>query len=83
MRDPAMGTFVPLAEDPLSNLAQMILPALTLGTAFAAAVIRISRSAMLDILREDYVRTARSKGMSRRRVIWRHALPNALIPPPS
>ncbi len=77
---PAMGTFVPLAEDPLSNLAQMILPALTLGTAFAAAVIRISRSAMLDILREDYVRTARSKGMSRRRVIWRHALPNALIP---
>ena len=77
---PQMGTFVPLTEDPLRNLAQMILPAFTLGTAFAAAVIRISRSAMLDILREDYVRTARSKGLSRRRVIWRHALPNALIP---
>jgi peptide/nickel transport system permease protein len=77
---PQMGTFVPLSEDPMRNLAQMILPALTLGTAFAAAVIRISRSAMLDILREDYVRTARSKGLSRRRVIWRHALPNALIP---
>jgi peptide/nickel transport system permease protein len=77
---PQMGTFVPLTEDPLRNLGQMILPALTLGTAFAAAVIRISRSAMLDILREDYVRTARSKGMSRGRVIWRHALPNALIP---
>ncbi|MGJ8583526.1 MAG: ABC transporter permease [Marinosulfonomonas sp.] len=77
---PQMGTFVPLSEDPLRNLSQMILPALTLGTAFAAAVIRISRSAMLDILREDYVRTARSKGMPRRRVIWRHALPNALIP---
>ena len=77
---PQMGTFVPLTEDPLRNLSQMILPALTLGTAFAAAVIRISRSAMLDILREDYVRTARSKGMPRRRVIWRHALPNALIP---
>lgn len=77
---PQMGTFVPMTEDISRNLAQMILPALTLGTAFAAAVIRISRSAMLDILREDYVRTARSKGLSRRRVIWRHALPNALIP---
>lgn len=77
---PQMGTFVPLTEDPLRNLAQMALPAFTLGTAFAAAVIRISRSAMLDILREDYVRTARSKGLSRSRVIWRHALPNALIP---
>lgn len=77
---PEMGTFVPLTEDPLANLAQMILPAITLGTAFAAAVIRMSRSTMLDILQEDYVRTARSKGMSRRRVIWRHALPNALIP---
>ncbi|MEM1274377.1 MAG: ABC transporter permease [Pseudomonadota bacterium] len=77
---PQMGTFVPFSEDPLRNLGQMILPAFTLGTAFAAAVIRISRSAMLDILSEDYVRTARSKGMPRRRVIWRHAFPNALIP---
>lgn len=77
---PTMGSFVPLTVDPLGNLAQMILPAFTLGTAFAAAVIRISRSAMLDVLREDYVRTARSKGVPRRRVIWRHALPNALIP---
>lgn len=77
---PQMGSFVPFREDPLGNLSQMILPALTLGTAFAAAVIRMSRSAMLDILREDYVRTARSKGMPRRWVIWRHALPNALIP---
>ncbi|MFN3250858.1 ABC transporter permease [Roseibium album] len=77
---PEMGTFVPITEDPLANLAQMILPAITLGTAFAAAAIRMSRSTMLDILQEDYVRTARSKGMSRRRVIWRHALPNALIP---
>ncbi|MBR9762630.1 MAG: ABC transporter permease [Rhodobacteraceae bacterium] len=77
---PRMGSFVPFRQDPVGNLAQMILPALTLGTAFAAAVIRVSRSAMLDILSEDYVRTARSKGLSRRRVIWRHALPNALIP---
>lgn len=77
---PMMGRFVPLTEDPLGNLAQMILPALALGTAFAAAVTRISRAAMLDILSEDYVRTARSKGFSQRYVIWRHALPNALIP---
>lgn len=77
---PQMGTFVPLSEDPLRNLAQMILPAFTLGTAFAAAVIRITRSAMLDILHEDYIRTARSKGIPRRRVIWRHAVPNVLIP---
>ena len=77
---PTMGRFVPLTEDPLGNLAQLILPALALGTAFAAAVTRISRAAMLDILSEDYVRTARSKGFSQRYVIWRHALPNALIP---
>lgn len=77
---PAMGRFVPFSQDPLGNLAQMILPALALGTAFAAAVTRISRAAMLDILSEDYVRTARSQGFSGRYVIWRHALPNALIP---
>jgi peptide/nickel transport system permease protein len=77
---PVMGQFIPFRQDPIGNLSQMILPALALGTAFAAAVTRISRSAMLDVLGEDYVRTARSKGMPKRRVIWRHALPNALIP---
>ena len=75
-----MGAFVPLWQDPLRNLGQLILPALTLGFAFAASVTRISRSAMLDVLSDDYVRTARSKGASARSVIWRHALPNALIP---
>lgn len=77
---PVMGEFIPFTRDPIGNLSQMILPAIALGTAFAAAVTRISRSAMLDVLSEDYLRTARSKGMPRRRVIWRHALPNALIP---
>ncbi len=77
---PAMGSYTPLWDDPLANLGQMILPAVTLGFAFAAAVTRISRSAMLDVLRDDYVRTARSKGASARSVVWRHALPNALIP---
>jgi peptide/nickel transport system permease protein len=77
---PAMGEFSPLGQDPLRNLGQLILPAITLGFAFAASVTRISRSAMLDVLNDDYVRTARSKGASARRVVWRHALPNALIP---
>jgi peptide/nickel transport system permease protein len=77
---PAMGSFTPLTVDPLGNLAQMILPAITLGLSFAAAVTRISRSAMLDVLGDDYVRTARSKGAPQRSVVWRHALPNALIP---
>lgn len=77
---PAMGTFTPLTVDPLANLSQLIFPALTLGLAFAASVTRIARSAMLDVLSDDYVRTARSKGASARSVVWHHALPNALIP---
>lgn len=77
---PAMGSFTPLTVDPLGNLAQMILPAITLGLSFAASVTRIARSAMLDVLSDDYVRTARSKGVPQRGVVWRHALPNALIP---
>lgn len=77
---PTMGEFTPLWVDPVRNLGQMILPAITLGFAFAASVTRISRSAMLDVLNDDYVRTARAKGASARSVIWRHALPNALIP---
>ena len=77
---PSMGEYIGFFQDPWRNLGQMILPALTLGLAFAASVTRVSRSAMLDVLADDYVRTARSKGVSARRVVWRHALPNALIP---
>ncbi|KFL32742.1 glutathione ABC transporter permease [Devosia riboflavina] len=77
---PAMGTFTPLFVDPLASIGQLIFPAITLGFAFAASVTRISRSAMLDVLSDDYIRTARSKGASQRSVVWRHALPNALIP---
>ena len=77
---PAMGSFTPLYVDPLANLGQLIFPAITLGFAFAASVTRISRSAMLDVLSDDYIRTARSKGASARSVVWHHALPNALIP---
>ena len=77
---PPMGTFTPIYLNPFANLSQLILPAITLGFAFAASVTRISRSAMLDVLSDDYVRTARSKGASARSVVWHHALPNALIP---
>lgn len=77
---PAMGTFTPLFVDPLASIGQLIFPAITLGFAFAASVTRISRSGMLDVLSDDYIRTARSKGASQRSIVWRHALPNALIP---
>jgi len=77
---PTMGSFTPLTVDPLANLGQLIFPAITLGFAFAASVTRICRSAMLDVLGDDYIRTARAKGAAARRVVWRHALPNALIP---
>jgi peptide/nickel transport system permease protein len=77
---PAMGDFVPLNRDPVGNILQMLLPAAVLGFAFAASVTRITRSAMLDVLSDDYVRTARSKGAPARSVVWSHALPNALIP---
>lgn len=77
---PTMGTFTPLTVDPLANLGQLFFPAVTLGFSFAASVTRISRSAMLDVLSDDYIRTARAKGASALSVIWQHALPNALIP---
>ena len=77
---PNSGNFVSLIQDPLRNLEQMLFPAITLGFAFTATVMRTTRSAMLEVLRQDYVRTARSKGASESTVIWRHCLTNALIP---
>jgi peptide/nickel transport system permease protein len=72
--------WVPLFQAPLENLTMMALPALTLGTATAAMVTRMSRSSMLDVLGREYVRTARAKGLPERRVTLHHALRNALIP---
>ncbi len=72
--------WVPLLQRPLENLTMMALPALTLGTATAAMVTRMSRSSMLDVLGREYVRTARAKGLPERRVTLHHALRNALIP---
>lgn len=62
------------------GLSHIILPAFVLGYASAASIARIMRASMLDILRQDFIRTAKSKGLSKRLVIYRHALKNALIP---
>jgi peptide/nickel transport system permease protein len=73
-------TWTPLTRDARANLAIMALPALTLGTATAAAIARMARSSMLDVLGREYVRTARAKGLPEERVTFHHALRNALIP---
>ncbi len=70
----------PLTRDPLGNLQAMLLPTLALGMAVAAVVMRMTRSSMLEVLGQDYVRTAKAKGLSPRVVVVRHALRNALIP---
>ncbi|MCC7209841.1 MAG: ABC transporter permease [Anaerolineae bacterium] len=77
---PTAGNYVSLTADPLRNLSQLIFPALTLGFAFAASLMRTTRSIMLEALSEDYIRTARSKGLRERVVVRRHALRNGLIP---
>ncbi|MCA9883036.1 MAG: ABC transporter permease [Anaerolineae bacterium] len=77
---PTSGNYVGLTEDLSLNLQQMIFPALTLGTSFASSVMRMTRSSMLEVMSEDYIRTARSKGLLETVVIRRHALKNAMIP---
>ncbi len=74
------GQYVPFAEDPAGNLRRIIMPALTLGTAGAAVNMRLVRSSLLDVIVQDYIRTARAKGLPERLVFFRHALKNALIP---
>ena len=76
---PASG-YVSPAEDLKANLASMIMPAFVLGNAIAAVLMRHTRSAMLQVLSADYVRTAKAKGLPWRRVVLRHALRNAMIP---
>ena len=71
---------IPFTEDPLGNLAVFIIPSLILGTASAAATMRMTRTMMLEVLRQDYIRTAWSKGLRERTVVTRHAVKNALIP---
>ena len=76
---PASG-FVSPKEDLLGNLASMAMPAFVLGNAIAAVLMRHTRSAMLQVMQSDYVRTARAKGLDERTVILKHALRNALTP---
>ena len=77
-RAPLAG--VSLFEDPVANLQIVIGPAIVLGLGQAAYIARMARSSLLEVIREDYVRTARAKGLSGRLVISMHALPNALLP---
>ena len=71
---------VPFSEDRLGNLRMFLIPSLILGTASAAAIMRLTRTMMLEVLRQDYIRTAWSKGLRERVVIIRHTIKNALIP---
>jgi len=76
---PNTGGYVDFVRDPLGNLALIVLPAVTLGVALAAATMRMTRSAMLDVLSADYVRTAWAKGLRRSVIVRRHVLKNGLI----
>ena len=71
---------IPFTEDPLGNLGMFLIPSVILGTASAAATMRMTRTMMLEVLRQDYIRTAWSKGLRERVVIIRHSIKNALIP---
>ena len=72
--------FVPIWKDPVQNLAQLIWPALAVGYRYSAVATRMTRSSVLEVLREDYVRTARAKGVRELFVVVRHALRNSLLP---
>jgi peptide/nickel transport system permease protein len=74
------GGYVPLAADPIKHLTLLAMPALTIGLGLAATVFRMTRTAVLDVIQRDYVRTARAKGVSPGRVLRRHVLRNALLP---
>jgi peptide/nickel transport system permease protein len=72
--------FVPFSEDPVGNVLQLALPAAILGTSLSAITMRMTRTMMLEVLRQDYIRTAWAKGMTEKTMVVRHALRNALIP---
>jgi peptide/nickel transport system permease protein len=74
------GGFVPFTDDPLGNLKAMALPAISLGVVSASVIMRMTRSSMLEVVRQDYVRTARAKGLTNGLINRRHLLKNALIP---
>src|SRR5205807_7407849 len=72
--------FTPVYVSPWRNVTQLVWPALAVGYRYSAVATRMMRSAMLEVLREDYVRTARAKGLWPRLVLWRHAVRNAALP---
>lgn len=72
--------YVPFLQDPIRNLSMVLLPALTVGYRYSAVTMRMTRSAMLEVMREDYIRTARAKGLLEQIIVNRHALKNALLP---
>ena len=72
--------YTPFLEDPLANLSHMLVPAILLGLSMSAVTMRMTRTMMLEVLRQDYIRTARAKGLSENIVVFRHALRNCLIP---
>jgi peptide/nickel transport system permease protein len=72
--------YTPFWTNPVQNLAQLIWPALAVGYRYSAVATRMTRSAMLEVLREDYIRTARAKGLMQKLILSRHALKNAMLP---
>ena len=72
--------YVPIWQDPIRNLSMAFLPAVTVGYRYAAVSMRMTRSAMLEVMQEDYIRTARAKGLIEKLIVNRHALKNALLP---
>lgn len=73
-------SFIPFTQDPIGNLKQFLLPAFAIAVQLMAIIMRMTRATMLEVMGQDYVRTARAKGLSDRLVVYRHALRNALIP---
>ncbi|MEO6398935.1 MAG: ABC transporter permease [Tepidiformaceae bacterium] len=72
--------YVRLTDDPVGNLKALTIPVITLGTSGAAVIMRLTRSSLLEVIAQDYIRTARAKGLHERAILWRHGMRNALIP---
>jgi peptide/nickel transport system permease protein len=72
--------YTPFLDDPVGGAKMLLLPSITLGLYLAAILTRFLRGSIVDVLRQDYVRTAAAKGLNDRRIVWRHVLRNALIP---
>lgn len=72
--------YVRFTDDPVGNLKSMALPVVTLGTSGAAVIMRLTRSSVLEVIAQDYMRTAKAKGLRDRTILWRHGMRNALIP---